>query len=220
MSKTIELSKVRQGEAFTFDGVRFVKLAGDEWDADGCFVLTEDVALKNIPFESNDAKREDHNNFQCSHIEKRLNTWLRDDHKPIFEATIENGIDLTTMDGMTDYGRPLAVARILTIDEYRQFRRFIPLASEPYWLATGWTTKSSPVSGARSAYNIRADGAVDRNGVYRAAFAARPALYLKSNILVSINDEDGQDAPTIRDYTDTELMDELYRRRRASYDPD
>ena len=147
-----------------------------------------------------------------------MERWLRDQHKPIFEATLERPIDLTTMDGMTDYGTPLAVARLLTIDDYRKYRRFIPLASRPFWLATGWTTKSSPYSGVSRAYCIRADGTVDGSGVYRALFAPRPALYLKSSILVSIETEEEQ--KSIRDYTDTELMDELYRRRRASYDPD
>ena len=36
------------------------------------------------------------------------------------------------------------VARLLTIDDYRKYRRFIPLGLPlPVWLATGWTTKSS-----------------------------------------------------------------------------
>jgi len=92
------------------------------------------------------------------------------------------------------------------------------LASRPFWLATGWTTKSSPNSNDNCAYLINTDGTGDNNYVYYANFAPRPALYLKSSILVSIETEEEQ--KSIRDYTDTELMDELYRRRRASYDPD
>ncbi|MCI2057233.1 MAG: hypothetical protein LKJ86_08830 [Oscillibacter sp.] len=217
MKKTIELCKVRQGETFTLDGVEFVKL--DE-AADCSFVLTSDVALKNIPFEDEDAEREDHNNFCGSNIEKAMERWLRENHKPIFDASQEYPIDLTTMDGMTDYGAPLSGARLLTIDEYRKYRRFIPLASERYWLATGWTTASSPLSGARIAYRVVTGGALSNDRVYRAGFAARPALYLKSSILVSIETENGQEEKTVRDFTDTELMDELYRRRRESYDAD
>lgn len=51
-----------------------------------------------------------------------------------------------------------------------------------------------------------------------AYFAARPALYLKSSILVSVDTEDEEKVLT--DYSDSELIDELYRRRRATYDPD
>lgn len=214
MKKTIELSRVRQGEHFTLDGVEWVKL--DETHM-GAFVVAADALPNNCPFESDD-DREDANNFCGSHIAKEMERWLRDQHKPIFEATLERPIDLTTMDGMTDYGTPLAVARLLTIDDYRKYRRFIPLASRPFWLATGWTTKSSPRSDDYYAYSLSPDGAVDRYYVCNANFAPRPALYLKSSILVSIETEEEQ--KSIRDYTDTELMDELYRRRRASYDPD
>ena len=214
MKKTIELSRVRQGEHFTLDGVEWVKL--DETHM-GAFVVTADALPENCPFE-NDDDREDANNFCGSHIAKEMERWLRDQHKPIFDATLERPIDLTTMDGMTDYGTPLAVARLLTIDDYRKYRRFIPLASRPFWLATGWTTKSSPGSGPFLAFSFGTDGTVGGGYVYYARVAPRPALYLKSSIPVSIETEEEQ--KSIRDYTDTELMDELYRRRRASYDPD
>ena len=122
------------------------------------------------------------------------------------------------MDGMTDYGKPLAVVRALTIDEYRKHRSILPLTSKPYWLATGWTTNSSPNSNASSAYCIFTDGTVDHDGVYYACFAPRPALYLKSSILVSVETED--EGKALADYSDTDLIDELYRRRRSTYDPD
>ena len=214
MTKTIELSKVRQGERFTLDGVEFVKLDENHM---GAFIVAADALPDNCQFESDDAEREDHNNFSGSHIAKVMERWLRDQHKPIFDATLEHPIDLTTMDGMTDYGTPLAVARLLTIDEYREYRRFIPLASRPFWLATGWTTNSSPYSDADYAYRIYTDGTVYCGYVYRAYFAPRPALYLKSSILVSIESDD-EGCKDITTYTDTELMDELYRRRRANYD--
>lgn len=213
--KNLALAQVRRGERFTLDGVEFVKL---EDDLDAAFAVAADTLPECCQFESDDAEREDHNNFSGSHIAKEMERWLRDQHKPIFDATLERPIDLTTMDGMTDYGTPLAVARLLTIDDYRKYRRFIPLASRPFWLATGWTTKSSPHSYGHRAYYINTVGSVLYNYVYRAVFAPRPALYLKSSILVSIETEEEQ--KSIRDYTDTELMDELYRRRMASYDPD
>ena len=211
--KNLQLSRVRQGEAFTFDGVRWVKL--DE-GAGAAFVVAEDVLLKNTPFECEDAEREDHNNFNGSNLELSIVELLIVKHQKIQDAFVERPIDLTTMDGMTDYGMPVVTARVLTIDEYRKYRRFIPLASEPYWLATGWTTKSSPGSNTDFAYYVAAGGALNDRNVYSARFAARPALYLKSSILVSV-DTEGEEKG-LSGYTDSELIDELYRRRRASYD--
>lgn len=216
MKKNMELCKARLGERFTLDGVEFVKL--DE-DLEAAFVLTADTLPNCCPFEDDDAEREDHNNFSGSFIQKRLERFWREDHSDIFKAIVERPIDLTSMDGMTDYGKPYTVARILTIDEFRKYRRHIPLTGKAFWTATPWTTLRSPSSGAGNADYISTSGAVGNGYVYRADFAPRPALYLQSSILVSIEtDEEPQKG--IQDYTDTELMDELYRRRRASYDAD
>lgn len=211
--KTIELGKLRQGERFKLDGVEFVKLDCDE---EATFALTTDTIPDCCAFEDDDAEREDHNNFSGSLIQKHMERFFREQHSPIFKAIVERPIDLTSMDGMTTYGKPFTVARLLTIDEFRKYRRFIPLTSKPFWTATPWTTMRSPYSDVGRAYNINTDGSVDYSGVFYAYFAPRPALYLQSSIFVSVETEDEEKA--LADYTDTELMDELYRRRRATYD--
>ena len=213
--KTMKLDLVRQGKTFTLDGVEFVKL---DSDAEATLAVTVGTPLDCCPFEDEDADREDHNNFSGSYIQKVMERFWREQHSPIFKAIVERPIDLTSMDGMTTYGKPYTVARLLTIDEYRKYRRFIPLADKAYWTATPWTTLRSPYSYANYAYGISADGSVNYSVVYRARFAPRPALYLQSSILVSVKAE-GEEK-VLADYTDTELMDELYRRRRASYDAD
>ena len=211
--KDLALAQVRRGERFTLDGVEFVKL---EDDMDAAFAVAADTLPECCQFEDDDAEREDHNNYAGSLLSKTVERWLRDKHPAIFSAVVERPIDLTTMDGMTDYGKPLAVARALTIDEFRKYRRFIPLTSKPFWTATPWTTLRSPGSNGDYAYSIGTDGTVDYDLVCNALFAPRPALYLQSSILVSIETEDEE--KVLADYTDTELMDELYRRRRATYD--
>ncbi len=209
MSKTITLDRVPFGATFTLDGVRFVKLDGDR---DAIFALTEDAPadLGYVQFEDDDATRDDHNNFNGSLVQKEIERWLQDKHKPIFDAVVERPIDLTAMDGMTDYGCPLTVGRILTIDEYRKHRRFIPLTDKPYWLATGWSTASSPLSYTGSAYYIYTDGTVYYVNVCNADFAPRPALYLQSQILVSVDTD--EEEKKLEDYTELELLGELQRR--------
>mgnify|MGYP001142876361 FL=1 len=208
--KDLALAQVRRGERFTLDGVEFVKL---EDDLDAAFAVAADTLPECCQFEDDDAEREDHNNYAGSLLSKTVERWLRDKHPAIFSAVVERPIDLTTMDGMTDYGKPLAVVRALTIDEYRKHRSILPLTSKPYWLATGWTTNSSPYSNGNYAYCIDTAGTVSN-----AVFAPRPALYLKSSILVSVETED--EGKALADYSDTDLIDELYRRRRSTYDPD
>ena len=212
--KDLALAQVRRGERFTLDGVEFVKL---EDDLDAAFAVAADTLPECCQFEDDDAEREDHNNYAGSLLSKTVERWLRDKHPAIFSAVVERPIDLTTMDGMTDYGKPLAVVRALTIDEYRKHRSILPLTSKPYWLATGWGLRS-PRSNADRADCIGTGGTVGDYGVCVARFAPRPALYLKSSILVSVETED--EGKALADYSDTDLIDELYRRRRSTYDPD
>lgn len=172
------LMDVKPGERFTLDSVEFVKL---DDDGDATFVVTADVILKCVPFDSE--RETERNNFVGSEIESAMLEWLNV-HSGIEDAVVERPIDLTSMDGMKDYGKPVVMVRLLTIDDYRRHRALIPLVSEPYWTATPWTTGSSPCSA--TAYGVYTGGTVNDRYVYRPLFAARPALYLKSDILVSV----------------------------------
>lgn len=206
MGKNIELARVRRGERFTLDGVEFVKLDDEGGES---FVLMADVIPETCPFER-DEDREDANNFDGSHIQGVIYRWA-EQHKGVYDAMEARTIDLTTMDGMTDYGRPVVNARLLTIDEYRRYRPFIPLASRPFWLATGWTTNTSPSSNAGGAYYVDTSGASSYYVVYYAnSYCPRPAFYLKSDIFVSVEEDAG--GKNLEDYTTMELIKELWRR--------
>ena len=207
MTETMEICKVRNGERFIVDGEEFVKL-GEV--AGGVFVLLVGTLPDYCAFESEDADDDrDHNNFIGSNVKRVVVEWLHR-HKILSEAALALPIDLTSMDGMTDYGMPNVYGRILTVDEYRKYRRFIPLTDKPFWTATPWCTRSSN-SRYYSAYRVDSDGSVYSNYAYNADYCARPALALKSSLLVSVEAENGEKA--LCDYTDTELLDELLRRR-------
>ena len=140
MIKNMELAQVRRGESFILDGVKFVKL--DE-DAHASFVLTADVFPKHIPFEHKDAERKDHDNFVGSYLQKHVDIWLHQGHPNISKAVVERPINLLSMCGETVYGTPCVFGRVLTLDEYRRYRKYIPLASDWYWLATSYSPGSS-----------------------------------------------------------------------------
>lgn len=210
MNTQIELDKVRYGEHFVFDGVEFIKLDDDHGTS---FVLTADTLPGYYTFEEEDSSRYEHNNFTGSLIQKTITRWLHEDHPALSKAVIERPIDLTCMDGMTDFGTPFTFARILTSDEYRKYRRFIPLTKKPYWLATPWCTLSSSYFGdSRGVCYVSTDGVLRITRVFVASYCcARPAIYLESSLLVSVETDCAE--KTIRNYTDAELIDELYRRK-------
>ena len=213
MIKNMELAQVRRGESFILDGVKFVKL--DE-DAHASFVLTADVFPKHIPFEHKDAERKDHDNFVGSYLQKHVDIWLHQGHPNISKAVVERPINLLSMCGETVYGTPCVFGRVLTLDEYRRYRKYIPLASD-WWLR-------SPYSGNYyGAYYVNTDGSVLSNSVYYGYDCARPALYLESSILVSVEVETDdiekmQDKvtalqrETLTACKNAELIAELFRR--------
>lgn len=213
MKKTIELAQVRQGEVFEFAGERFVRLSEEQTGA--ILVLREDVLPESCTFEDANATRDDHNNFMRSNLLLRLTDWLMK-NSPLESAAITRQIDLTTMDGMTDYDTEFVRVRALTVMEYQRYRRYIPLAPKAWWTATGDTTLSSPFSNSNYAWYVRTDGTLNNIGrVCYYYFAARPALYLKSSISVSVEIEGG--GKELKDYTDRELLDELARRDDARH---
>ncbi len=207
MKKQIELCKVRPGEIFELDGERFARLPYE--DAEAILVVLEDALPDDVCFENDGAKREDHNNFKGSNLERQLLYWLQN-HQTVYGATCARRVDLTTLDGMRDYGAPELLIHPLTVMEYQRFRPFVPLATRAWWTATGWTTASSPYSYTDYAYSISTGGTVSYSNVYSANFAPRPALYLQSKILVSIDTEDQEKG--LKDYPSVELLDELRRR--------
>lgn len=209
MKKQIELCKVRPGEIFELDRERFARLPYE--DAEAILVVLEDALPEDCPFEGDDAEREAHNNFDGSTLESRMNAWLRD-HSTLFKNTVAKPVDLTTLDGMRDYGAPDLLIHPLTVMEYQKFRPYVPLATRAWWTATGWTTASSPYSDTGDAY-VYTDGTLGSTYVSYPRFAPRPALYLQSKILVSIETEEQE--KSLKDYPSVELLDELRRREEA-----
>lgn len=207
MKKQIELCKVRPGEIFELDGERFARLPYE--DAEAILVVLEDALPEDCPFEGDDAEREAHNNFDGSTLESRMNAWLRG-HSTLFKNTVAKPVDLTTLDGMRDYGMPILLIHPLTVMEYQRFRPFVPLATRAWWTATGWTTASSPYSFTSSACYVGTVGTLYYGNVSRPDFAPRPALYLQSKILVSIDTD--EEEKKLEDYTELELLGELQRR--------
>lgn len=209
MKKTIELAQVRQGEVFEVAGERFVRLSEEQ--AGAILVLREDVLPETCKFEGDGSERNECNRYDGSALHARMLDWVP---RRLLADAVPRPIDLTTMDGMTDYGMPEVSVRALTVPEYQKYRRYIPLAPTAWWTATGDSTLSSLYSDSNYAWYVSTGGALYDNRVYSCYFAARPALYLKSSTEVSVECEDGK---KLKDYTDRELLTELARRDDARH---
>lgn len=188
MKKAV-LSSIKPGEVFKWGGVELVAL---EQTGDACICITKDFATDGcIAFESK--SRHQRNNFRGSDILDWLIEWLdgileRDDVEKDDALTFR--IDLMSVDGMNDYGFMTTPVGLLTLDEYRKYRAFIPPVGDWSWLATPWSCRASYEG---TAAFVNAGGSVYDDYVYYARCGARPALHLKSSIFVSIQGEDEEE---------------------------
>lgn len=103
-------------------------------------------------------------------------------------------INLTSDDGLDDYGHIETKIGLLTADQYREHRDILPPLGEEgwWWLATPYSTERA---GCPSLVRyVNSDGTLSGDDAYDGDIGVRPALYLESDISVSL---DGNDESTI-----------------------
>lgn len=102
------------------------------------------------------------------------------------EAFVPIVLDLTSDDGLDDYGTDSAKIGLITDQMYRAFRKIIPKASEDYWTCTPFSTERN---GYKSFVRIvYTSGALSNNNACYGSRGVRPLCALKSDILVSYDE--------------------------------
>lgn len=122
-------------------------------------------------------------------------------------ALIPTTIDLTSDDGLKDYGETTQKIFLLTCDMYRKYRSVIPNLDDWWWLATAYSTESNGY--ANGARRVRSDGSLSDDNACYGTYGDRPAFYLKSSILESLS-------PSLSEFTTEELLKEVLRRNAES----
>ena len=103
-------------------------------------------------------------------------------------AFLTTELDLTADDGLKDYGTCTVTIFSLTVDQYRRNRDVIPNADDWWWLSTAYSTAANGYE--HSARCVWDDGALDGNSAYYGLGGLRPACYLDSDLLISVEDGD------------------------------
>ena len=109
-------------------------------------------------------------------------------------AFLTTELDLTTDDGLKDYGTCTVTIFLLTVDQYRRNRDVIPNADDWWWLSTAFSTKSNGYESL--ARGVNSDGSLDWINAYFGYYGLRPACYLDSDLLISIEDDEATDEAT------------------------
>lgn len=189
----MKLGELKRGDKFTAGGIEWLVL-GHANNIGGKPAATHVISSGIVECRAFD--EENSNNLAKSSLLAYLNgEFLKKLEKYIDNRYIGcQRINLTSDDGLDDYGHIDTKIGLLTADQYREHRDILrPLSDEDWWwLATPYSTE-------RAGYPslilvVCSDGTLDSNIADVGDYGVRPALYFKSDISVSL---DGNDESTI-----------------------
>lgn len=180
--KKIALKNATRGTAFDYAGQSWILLENDDGRA---LCLSKNIIETRVFDEGNC------NNFAVASSKEYLNgayldNLLEDVNGP--NAFLTTELDLTADDGLKDYGTCTVTIFSLTVDQYRRNRDVIPNADDWWWLSTAYSTEANGYEhSARLVWN---DGTLSWGRAYDGLRGLRPACYLDSDLLISVDSED------------------------------
>lgn len=166
---------------------KVIELAGMEWmilnkTEDGYFAILNGFDGKPRSFDP------DSNNWISSKLRKELNTRFLKKITDEFgeDAVIEFDRDLLSLDGQTEYGHCKDKISILTMDEYRKYRKFLPNMGKWWWLITPWST---PANDYNTTLTVVSPSGNVYCYIYNNGYGVRPVCIFSSSIFESGNDD-------------------------------
>lgn len=193
--------KIAPSSVINYGGLDCIVL---DVEQDKILVLAKE-SIGNMPFDEGNS-----NNFPKGTLCKYLNGEFIKKLKANgadTSALIPTTIDLTSDDGLKDYGETTQKIFLLTCDMYRKYRSVIPNLDDWWWLATAYSTESNGY--AHYARTVYSDGCLGSDYACYGGRGVRPAFYLKSSILESLS-------PSLSEFTTEELLKEVLRRNAES----
>lgn len=193
--------KIAPSSVINYGGLDCIVL---DVEQDKILVLAKE-SIGNMPFDEGNS-----NNFPKGTLCKYLNGEFIKKLKANgadTSALIPTTIDLTSDDGLKDYGETTQKIFLLTCDMYRKYRSVIPNLDDWWWLATAYSTESNGY--ASDARVVGSVGNLGYGDAYGGGGGVRPAFYLKSSILESLS-------PSLSEFTTEELLKEVLRRNAES----
>lgn len=146
------------------------------------------------------------NNYAKSALAKHLNsTFLEALTENHVDEVLLRKVDLTAVNGSTEYGSVVCRVAPLTLDEYRRLRGIIPLPESWEWFATPWSTPAVNEDDTWVA-GLLTNGNVNRN-LYGVSLSSRPAFLIPSDYAVEVDEENPLEQFSLND-----LLAEINRR--------
>ena len=178
ISKKTKLSEKEVGEIVTIGEHEYIVLEQNE------FTCTTSLLMKDLL--EDETTFGDSADYKTSNVKKMLDKFALELEKEVGKDNlIEHTVDLTSNDGLKDYGKTNAKVSLLTCDLYRKFVYIIDKfkLDKWWWLATAFST---PAHGyERLVECVSPRGSVDYYSCSVNDSGVRPFCILNSNIFVS-----------------------------------
>ena len=176
---SVKLAEVAVGDTVMIGDHEMVVL---DHFGDATALIRKELLTDNQVFGSN-------NNYAGSAVDKICEEFA-DEIAGIVGADnlLMHRVDLTSDDGLKDYGAIDRRVALLTANEYRRYVYVLDKhkVDEWWWLATAYST---PTHGYESAVKCVSPSGHFINGFYGFGFGVRPFCILKSTIFVSVKEE-------------------------------
>ena len=177
-AKKVECNK-KFSKCFTIGNT--FELAGVNWKiiditSDGYVCLADSIGDMKFCSENND--------WRTSNLRKYLNEeFLKKIESEIGAGNlIEFERNLLSLDGQTEYGTCDDKVSLLTVDEYREYRKLIPNTGDWFWLISPWSTPCNDFK--NSVAVVAPSGYVDYVSCYSSS-GVRPFCIFSSEIFES-----------------------------------
>lgn len=160
----------------------YFEVAGTKWrilDIKPCgYVCLSDALEERKIFDS------ETNNWKLSSLREYLNN---DFYKKIADEIMEKNIlpfgrDLLSLDGQTEYGNCTDYVSLLSIDDYRLYRKLIPNNEQWWWLLTPWST---PCNGYETQVSVVSPSGYIGDGHCDCSYGVRPLCIFSPNLFES-----------------------------------
>lgn len=138
----IDLLALKAGEMFKVDDVEYIVL--EQLDGNQTAIIRKDLLENTMKFDSDD------NNWKTSSMREFLNNKYLEEIEKAFgkDRIVEHTIDLLSMDGLDDYGISIDKVSLLTIDQYRKYRKVLGKNINNWWwlitpdsTSSGWSAR-------------------------------------------------------------------------------
>lgn len=163
---TEKITALRPGERFTFKGVDWICLDPHHPDG-GVLIIMAELWAKDVKFSPSDIfadEKGNWNNYRTSNVRGILSAMAN----AVFDekCLLSHTVDLVADNGDRSYGTVNDKVFLITCDEYRKYREFIPHYDDWIWTATPWYCgdKDSDTGPAGIVRLVDVDGKVCNNG--------------------------------------------------------